>query len=225
MSTGSSVKVTSDYSVRLARPHVGCEIVVCIPVHVTFEDKASEKDTNRPALSAMLRHLRAGDTVFVYSLDRLGRDLVDLRTLIRDLSGRGVEVRFRSEELVFNCGNDAMADLMLGLLGAVAQSERTKIGSGKRKVLRKQDAPASTKAANPHSTRPSDRPAEQSRGRSVESRARPQVQHLARNCLPIPARTTHARTGRCVTVAITGARVVITDWRQEFNHDRQHRSL
>lgn len=101
--------------------------LVDIPVDVTFEDKASGKDTNRPALNDMLRHVRAGDTVYVHSLDRLGRDLVDLHTLIRDLTGRGVEVRFVSEGLVFNGSNDAMADLMLGLLGAVAQFERTKI--------------------------------------------------------------------------------------------------
>ena len=101
--------------------------LVGIPVDVTFEDKASGKDTNRPALNDMLRHVRAGDTVHVHSLDRLGRDLVDLHTVIRDLTGRGVEVRFVSEGLVFNGSNDAMADLMLGLLGAVAQFERTKI--------------------------------------------------------------------------------------------------
>ena len=101
--------------------------LVGIPVDVTFEDKASGKDTNRPALNDMLRHVRAGDTVYVHSLDRLGRDLVDLHTVIRNLTGRGVEVRFVSEGLVFNGSNDAMADLMLGLLGAVAQFERTKI--------------------------------------------------------------------------------------------------
>ena len=101
--------------------------LVGIPVDVTFEDKASGKDNNRPALNDMLRHVRAGDTVYVHSLDRLGRDLVDLHTVIRNLTGRGVEVRFVSEGLVFNGSNDAMADLMLGLLGAVAQFERTKI--------------------------------------------------------------------------------------------------
>lgn len=98
-----------------------------INVDVLFEDKASGKDTNRPKLQDMLRHVRSGDTLYVHSLDRLGRDLVDLHTLIRELTGRGVEVRFVTEGLVFNGSNDAMAELMLALLAGVAQFERTKI--------------------------------------------------------------------------------------------------
>jgi DNA invertase Pin-like site-specific DNA recombinase len=98
-----------------------------IDVDVMFEDKASGKDTNRPKLQDMLRHVRSGDTLFVHSLDRLGRDLVDLHTLIRELTGRGVEVRFVTEGLAFNGNNDAMAELMLALLAGVAQFERTKI--------------------------------------------------------------------------------------------------
>lgn len=45
----------------------------------------------------MLRHVRAGDTLNVHSLDRLDRNLQDLRTLVDDLTSRGVEVRFVKE--------------------------------------------------------------------------------------------------------------------------------
>jgi len=98
-----------------------------IATDVMFEDHASGEDTDCPRLQAMLTHVRAGDTVVVHSLDRLGRDLLDLHTLIRDLTGRGVEVRFVTEGLVFDGRHDAMAELMLSLLGAVAQFERAKI--------------------------------------------------------------------------------------------------
>lgn len=43
-----------------------------------FEDKASGKNTDRPELTAVLDYLRAGDTLVVWKLDRLGRSLIDL---------------------------------------------------------------------------------------------------------------------------------------------------
>ena len=46
-----------------------------------FEDKVSGKDTNRPQLQRMLEYVREGDVLVVHSLDRLARNLVDLRQL------------------------------------------------------------------------------------------------------------------------------------------------
>ncbi|HBO8542080.1 TPA: recombinase family protein, partial [Pseudomonas aeruginosa] len=46
-----------------------------------FTDKASGKDTQRPQLEAMLGFVREGDTVVVHSMDRLARNLDDLRRL------------------------------------------------------------------------------------------------------------------------------------------------
>ena len=48
-----------------------------------FEDRLSGKDTNRPALQELLAYCREGDTVHVHSLDRLGRNLDDLRQLVQ----------------------------------------------------------------------------------------------------------------------------------------------
>ena len=56
---------------------------------VTFADKASGKDVARPELDALLRFARDGDTVVVHSMDRLARNLDDLRRLVRQLTGRG----------------------------------------------------------------------------------------------------------------------------------------
>ncbi len=60
-----------------------------IPVDRTFADKASGKDVARPELDALLRFARDGDTVVVHSMDRLARNLDDLRRLVRQLTGRG----------------------------------------------------------------------------------------------------------------------------------------
>src|SRR4051794_35016893 len=55
----------------------------------TFTDKASGKDTNRPQLEQMLRFARSGDSVIVHSMDRLARNLDDLRRIVKTLNGRG----------------------------------------------------------------------------------------------------------------------------------------
>src|SRR5580692_727948 len=86
-----------------------------------FEDKLSGKDTNRPQLQAMLKHVREGDTVVVHSLDRLGRSLVDLQQLIDDLTSRGVTVTFKTENFTFTGDDTAISRLMLGIMGSIAE--------------------------------------------------------------------------------------------------------
>lgn len=92
-----------------------------------FEDKASGKDTQRPGLDACLSHLRDGDTLHVHSMDRMARSLDDLRRLVRDLTGRGVVVRFHKEGLAFTGDDSPMANLLLSMLGAVGEFERALI--------------------------------------------------------------------------------------------------
>jgi DNA invertase Pin-like site-specific DNA recombinase len=62
-----------------------------------FTDPVSGKTIQRPALSALLGFVRDGDTVLVHSMDRMARNLDDLRRLVRELTGRGVRVEFVSE--------------------------------------------------------------------------------------------------------------------------------
>ena len=59
-----------------------------------FTDKASGKDTQRPQLEALLSFVREGDTVVVHSMDRLARNLDDLRRLVQKLTQRGVRIEF-----------------------------------------------------------------------------------------------------------------------------------
>lgn len=100
-----------------------------------FEDQLSGKDLNRPQLQALLHHVREGDTVVVHSLDRLGRNLVDLRTLIDGLTKRGVAVQFIKENLTFTGEDSPMANLLLSMLGAVAEFERALIRERQREGI------------------------------------------------------------------------------------------
>lgn len=93
----------------------------------TFTDKISGKDLDRPALQEMLRFVRKGDEVVVHSMDRLARNLADLLKLVKDLTGRGVKVRFCKESLTFTGEDSPMATLMLSMMGAFSSFERSMI--------------------------------------------------------------------------------------------------
>ena len=86
-----------------------------------FTDKASGKDTQRPQLEALLSFVREGDTVVVHSMDRLARNLDDLRRLVQKLTQRGVRIEFLKEGLVFTGEDSPMANLMLSVMGALAE--------------------------------------------------------------------------------------------------------
>ena len=94
-----------------------------------FMDKVSGKDIERPELQKMLSFIRDGDVLIVHSLDRLARNLGDLLTMVEDLTNRGISIHFISEKLKFEAGEDAspMSKLMLSMIGAFAEFERTMI--------------------------------------------------------------------------------------------------
>ena len=92
-----------------------------------FTDKASGKDTNRPELMRAVEYLRNGDTLVVHSMDRLARNLEDLRRIVRELTGNGVRVEFVKESLTFTGDDSPMNTLLLSMLGAVAEFERSMI--------------------------------------------------------------------------------------------------
>ncbi len=95
-----------------------------IAVDKTFTDKASGKDVNRPQLAAMVGFVREGDVVIVHSMDRLARNLDDLRRIVRELTAKGVRVQFVKEKLTFTGDDTAMAHLLLSVMGAFAEFER-----------------------------------------------------------------------------------------------------
>lgn len=89
----------------------------------SFEDKQSAKNTERPQLQACLAYCREGDTLFVHSIDRIARNLVDLRKIVEDQNAKGVEVHFVKENLVFGGNENSMGKLMLNIMGAFAEFE------------------------------------------------------------------------------------------------------
>ena len=101
----------------------------------TFTDKASAKDTDRPALAALLDYVRGGDKVVIHSIDRLARNLADLEQLVDQLNSKGVSVEFRKESLIFSGGADPMQKLLLQMLGAVAEFERSMIRERQREGI------------------------------------------------------------------------------------------
>lgn len=92
-----------------------------------FSDRASGKDTERPQLAACLEYIREGDTLVVHSMDRLARNLEDLRRIVRELTGQGIKVQFMKENLTFAGDDSPMNTLLLSMLGAVAEFERSMI--------------------------------------------------------------------------------------------------
>ena len=92
-----------------------------------FEDKASGKNTSRPALKELLAFIREGDEVVVFSIDRLARNLRDLEDIITEVNNKGASISFLSEKLTFSGSEDAMSTLMLQMMGSFAQFERSMI--------------------------------------------------------------------------------------------------
>jgi DNA invertase Pin-like site-specific DNA recombinase len=68
-------------------------------------------------------------------MDRLARNLDDLRKLVTDLTGRGVIVEFEREHLTFTGEDNAMSKLLLSMMGAFAEFERALLKERQREVI------------------------------------------------------------------------------------------
>lgn len=120
------------------------------PVSKTFTDKASGKSTDgRPELARAIDYVREGDTLVVHSMDRLARNIIDLHQIVDALTKGGtltfddktiechggVAVEFVKEARTFTGDDGSDATLMLGVLGAVAQFERSIIKERQREGI------------------------------------------------------------------------------------------
>ena len=92
-----------------------------------FTEKISGKSIKRPVLQECLNHLREGDTLHIHSMDRLARNLKDLQAIVENLTTRGILVKFHKENLEFTGESNAVSKLMLQIMGAVAEFERSLI--------------------------------------------------------------------------------------------------
>ncbi len=92
----------------------------------TFEEKISGKDRKRPELERMLSYIREGDHIYVHSMDRLARNLKDLLDLVKEITDKGCTIHFVTQNLVFSKDeSNTTARLMLQVMGAVAEFERS----------------------------------------------------------------------------------------------------
>ena len=103
-----------------------------------FTDKQSGKDLNRPGLKRMFDYIREDDTVEVISLDRLSRNYDDIQHLVQLLKDK--KVKLIVDDLPqTNTGNPLidqfMLDMMVNLMGFVAQNEREKIRDRQRQGI------------------------------------------------------------------------------------------
>lgn len=91
--------------------------------NMIYEDLSSGKRDDRPGLEACLKALRSGDTLVVWKLDRLGRNLRHLVTIVDDLSKRGVGFRVLSGQTQIDTLT-AQGKLMFGIFASLAEFER-----------------------------------------------------------------------------------------------------
>ena len=134
----------------------GCERV--------FSDKLSGAKTDRPGLQQAFDFARAGDTLIVWRLDRLGRSLKDLIALVEDLEGRKVGFRSLQESidtttsggrLIFHVFG-ALAEFERNLIrertqaGLQAARARGRLGGRRQKLSAQQIEIGRTLAADPH---------------------------------------------------------------------------
>lgn len=92
-----------------------------------FIDKVSGRSVDRPQLTELLNYIRDGDMLIVHSLDRLARNLDDLRRLVQILTAKDVKVRFLKENLTFTGEDSPMSNLLLSVMGAFSEFERALI--------------------------------------------------------------------------------------------------
>lgn len=111
----STKKQTVDAQLDALRAH-GCERI--------FEETMSGARTDRPELKAMLDYVRAGDTVVVWRLDRLGRSLSHVVQTADALHQRGVKIVGLNDGVNYDTPTGQM---IAAILAALAQYERTLI--------------------------------------------------------------------------------------------------
>jgi DNA invertase Pin-like site-specific DNA recombinase len=110
-----------------------------------FKEKKSGKDRSRPALKECLAFLGKDDTLVVYKLDRLGRDLVDLISICKELGEKEVSFRSLGESIDTET---PMGKFFFHLMGALAQLERDRISERTKAGLK------AVRARDVHTGRP-----------------------------------------------------------------------
>lgn len=94
-----------------------------VPSNIYY-DRISGKKDNRPGLDACLKALRTGDTLVVWKLDRLGRNLTHLVNTVQGLNDRGIGLKVISGQGAEIDTSTAAGKLIFGIFAALAEFER-----------------------------------------------------------------------------------------------------
>lgn len=95
-----------------------------IPDERIYVDKKTGANVDRPGLTALRGYARPGDTIVVYTLDRLGRNLREVLNLCHELLERGVGVRSLADPLPINTTDEGMGRISFLMLALFAEMER-----------------------------------------------------------------------------------------------------
>jgi DNA invertase Pin-like site-specific DNA recombinase len=96
-----------------------------IPAERIYVDKKTGATVDREGLSALLGYTRCGDTIVVYTLDRLGRNMREVLNVAHDLQQRGIGVRSLADPLPIDTRAAGMGRVAFLLLALFAEMERT----------------------------------------------------------------------------------------------------
>ena len=99
-------------------------LIAGVDPEALYEDKASGKKDDRPQLTGCLKALRADDTLLVWKLDRLGRDLRHLVNIVHDLTQRGIGLKVLTGQGAAIDTTTASGKLVFGIFAALAEYER-----------------------------------------------------------------------------------------------------
>ena len=95
-----------------------------VDAEALYQDRASGKKDDRPGLESCLKAVRGGDTLVVWKLDRLGRDLHHLVNTVHDLTARGVGLKVLTGQGAAIDTTTAAGKLVFGIFAALAEFER-----------------------------------------------------------------------------------------------------
>jgi DNA invertase Pin-like site-specific DNA recombinase len=120
--TGSSTRVgytrVSTVSQTLDQQNAALEAASVIK---TFSDNMSGARDDRPGLAALMEYVREGDTVVVWKLDRLGRNMLHILQTVKELTDRGVTFVSITDGID---SSTPAGRMMIGVLGSLAEYER-----------------------------------------------------------------------------------------------------
>lgn len=99
-----------------------------------YEDKLSGKNADRPQLQALLSTVRKGDTIYVDSLDRLGRNLSDILAIVQQLRDKSVTLVSKKEN-IDTSKTDPVSKAMVAMFGTFAELERDMMLTRQREAM------------------------------------------------------------------------------------------